>query len=150
MKIVLAIDGSPCSKAAVKEIATRPWPAGSQVKVLSVATVLEPNAPDPLHFVAPMRLELLARERARLQDLVERTAGRLRDNAVEKSLQIETEVIDGSPKAVIVKVAEQWGADLIVLDCHGYGPLQRFLLGSVSQAVAVHAPCSVEIVRSSH
>jgi hypothetical protein len=48
MKILLAIDGSPCSDAAVQEIATRPWPEGSQVKILSVATVPLPDAPDPL------------------------------------------------------------------------------------------------------
>jgi nucleotide-binding universal stress UspA family protein len=59
-------------------------------------------------------------------------------------------VIDGSPKQVIVEQAEQWGADLIVMGCHGFGPVKRFLLGSVSQAVAVHAPCSVEIVRLRH
>lgn len=148
MKILLAIDGSPCSEAAIKEVATKPWPASSQVKVLSVAAAPEPNAPDPLHIVQPMRLELLKRERARLRELVKRTAAWLRENAGEKSLQIETAVIDGTPKVVIIEEAERWGADLIVIGCHGYGPLRRFLLGSVSQAVAIYAPCSVEIVRS--
>jgi nucleotide-binding universal stress UspA family protein len=69
---------------------------------------------------------------------------------VEKSLQIETAVIEGDAKLVIIEEAEQWGADLIVVGCHGYGPVKRFLLGSVSLAVAVHAPCSVEIVRHPH
>ena len=63
-------------------------------------------------------------------------------------MQIETTVIDGTPKVVIIEEAERWEADLIVIGCHGYGPLRRFLLGSVSQAVAIYAPCSVEIVRS--
>jgi nucleotide-binding universal stress UspA family protein len=66
------------------------------------------------------------------------------------SLRVVTEVLDGSPKKVIVEEAERWGADLIVIGSHGYGPVRRFLLGSVSQAVALHAPCSVEIVRSRH
>jgi len=150
MKILLAIDGSPCSEAAVKEVAIMLWPAGTEVKVLSAATVLRPNAPDPLHIVGPMRLKLLEREQARLRDLVTRTAAWLRDNAVEKSLQIETAVIEGEPKVVIIEEAERWGADLIVVGCHGYGSVKRFLLGSVSLAVAVHAPCSVEIVRHRH
>jgi nucleotide-binding universal stress UspA family protein len=68
----------------------------------------------------------------------------------EKGLQIETAVIEGEPKVVIIEEAERWGADLIVVGCHGYGPVKRFLLGSVSLAVAVHAPCSVEIVRRQH
>ena len=37
MKILLAVDGSECSNVAVKEVARRPWPAGSEVKILSVA-----------------------------------------------------------------------------------------------------------------
>ena len=131
MKILLAIDGSPCSEAAVKEVATTPWPASSQVKVLSAATVLQPNAPDPLHVVTAMRLELLERARAQLRDLVERTAAWLRENAVEKSLQLETAVIDVTPQVVIIEEAERWGADLIMVGCHGYRPVKRFLLGSV-------------------
>jgi nucleotide-binding universal stress UspA family protein len=150
MKILLAIDGSPCSEVAVKEVATMQWPAGTEVKVLSAATVLRPNAPDPFHVVGPMRLKLLEREQVRLRDLVTRTADWLRDNAVDKSLQIETAVVEGDPKVVIIEEAEQWGADLIVVGCHGYGSVKRFLLGSVSLAVAVHAPCSVEIVRHKH
>ena len=94
MKILLAIDGSPCSEVAVKEFATMQWPVGTQVKVLSAATVAQPNAPDPFYVVGPMRLKLLEREQARLRDLVTRTAAWLRDNAVEKSLQIETAVIE--------------------------------------------------------
>ena len=41
-----------------------------------------------------------------------------------------------------------WGADLVVLGTHGHGPAGRFLLGSVAHSVALHAPCSVEVVRS--
>jgi nucleotide-binding universal stress UspA family protein len=97
-----------------------------------------------------VRLELVEKEHARLQDLVEHTAARLRENETGKHLHIDTAVRDGSPKNEIIEEAEQWGADLIVVGCHGYGNLKRFLLGSVSQAVAVHAPCSVEIVRRHH
>jgi nucleotide-binding universal stress UspA family protein len=53
----------------------------------------------------------------------------------------------GSPRSVILDEAESWGADLVVVGSHGYGAWQRFLLGSVSQAVVSHAKCSVEVVR---
>ena len=62
-------------------------------------------------------------------------------------LKITTEVANGSAKDVILDEAERWGADLIVLGSHGYSGWRRFLLGSVSHAVATHARCSVEIVR---
>ena len=53
----------------------------------------------------------------------------------------------GSPREVILDEADHWGANLIVVGSHGYRGLTRFLLGSVSQAIASHAKCSVEIVR---
>jgi len=54
----------------------------------------------------------------------------------------------GIPKVVIIDDAKKWGADLIVVGSHGRTGLDRFLLGSVSEAVARHAACSVEIVRA--
>lgn len=151
MKILLAIDGSPCSEAAVREVAARQWPERSVVKILSVVTVPLPDVPlDPFFVTYAAHLEMKKKERTRLEELVERTSSELPKHVVSKELHIETAVIDGSPKQVIVEQAEQWGADLIVVGCHGFGPVKRFLLGSVSQAVAVHAPCSVEIVRLRH
>jgi nucleotide-binding universal stress UspA family protein len=52
-----------------------------------------------------------------------------------------------APKEIILQNAEEWGADLIVCGSHGRRGLSRFLLGSVSEAVASHAKCSVEIIR---
>ena len=150
MKILLAVDGSLCSESAVNEVASRQWPVGTQVKVLCAVTVPQPNAPDPFHVVGPMRLQLLEKKQAEVYDLVTRTADWLRDNAVANTLQIEAAVVEGDPKVVIIEEAERWRADLIVVGCHGYGPVKRFLLGSVSLAVAMHAPCSVEIVRQRH
>ncbi len=77
---------------------------------------------------------------------VERAAATLRGGE-NGGLQVSTEVLTGSPKSTIVEEAEAWGADLIVVGSHGYRTWERMLLGSVSQAVAAHAECSVEIVR---
>ena len=54
----------------------------------------------------------------------------------------------GEPRSVILETAKEWGADLIVVGSHGRRGLDRFLLGSVSEAVAIHAPCSVRVVRA--
>jgi nucleotide-binding universal stress UspA family protein len=51
------------------------------------------------------------------------------------------------PKELILKEASDWGAHLIVLGSHGRRGLDRLLLGSVSEAIAAHAPCSVEVIR---
>ena len=137
MKILLATDGSPCSEAAVGEVCRRPWPAGSEVKVLSVASIPFPTEKGETYVIEDAYR--LATE------VAERTAQRIRAEA--PALRAQPEMINGLPKQVILEEAERWRADLILMGSHGYGPVQRFLLGSVSQAVALHAPCSVEIVR---
>ena len=62
-------------------------------------------------------------------------------------LKVTAKIKAGSAKDAILDEAESWGANLIVLGSHGYSGWQRFLLGSVSHAVAMRAHCSVEIVR---
>jgi nucleotide-binding universal stress UspA family protein len=65
----------------------------------------------------------------------------------ENPAGIETEVLGGAPQRAIVERARDWGADLIVVGSHGYGFWSRALLGSISNAVVNHAPCSVLVVR---
>ena len=146
MKILLATDGSDCSKAAVNSVAERPWPEGSEVKIISAMEI--PHAPTTETWVFPdsyySELDRVAREQseAAVKDAVERIESRKASR-----LEIITKIINGSAGEVILDEAERWDADLIVLGSHGYSGWQRFLLGSVSHAVATHAHCSVEIVR---
>ena len=148
MKVLLAFDGSPCSLAAVKEVAIRRWPTGTTVKLLAVVTTWIPGIPDPFLIGAAIYVDSMEAERKRLHKLVDTTASELRKSKADGKLRIETMVVDGSPKEVIVEEAETWGADLVLIGSHGYGNVKRFMLGSVSQAVATHAPCSVQIVRA--
>jgi nucleotide-binding universal stress UspA family protein len=148
MKILLAIDGSVYSHAAVEEIAKRPWPAESEVKVISVAETpiigIEPwgaGVAVPAYFE---ELQRTAREAAKA--VIESALVRLK-TAEDKTLNVNSEIIQGSPRQVIVEEAERWGADLIVMGSRGLGAWNRLLLGSVSSSVVHHAKCSVEIVR---
>jgi nucleotide-binding universal stress UspA family protein len=52
-----------------------------------------------------------------------------------------------SPKELILSEAVEWNADLIVVGSYGRRGMSRLVLGSVSEAVALHANCSVEIIR---
>ena len=146
MKILLAIDGSPCSDAAINAVASRPWPTGSEVRIVSAFEV--PLSPTPEAWAISSQyfdeMERAAREQA--QDVVKAAAEKIETQA-GPSLSVTTEVLIGSPRSAILDESEDWKADLIVLGSHGYGALQRFLLGSVSQAVVSHAKCSVEVVR---
>lgn len=56
-------------------------------------------------------------------------------------------VVDGDPRHVILKTAEEVGADLIVLGSKGRSRLAELLMGSVAHEVARSAPCSVLLVR---
>lgn len=147
MKILLAIDGSSFSDAAVDEIGQRPWPAESEVKIISV--VEPPLLPTVETWVPPENyieaLEQAGEEQGR--STVSKAADRI-TNAQGDKLRVATEIVKGYPKHAIIEAAESWGADLIVVGSHGYRGLTRLWLGSVSQAIALHAKCSVEIVRS--
>jgi nucleotide-binding universal stress UspA family protein len=63
--------------------------------------------------------------------------------------KVHSAVEEGDPKSKIVEDAAHWHADLIILGSHGRKGMDRFLMGSVSDAVARHAPCSVQVVRIS-
>lgn len=137
MKILLPVDGSYCSLAAAHEVAHRPWPEGSIVRMIYVSEsqgedrdVYPPKKGRPF----PPPPEPLGKALGAFEG----AAG---------SLAVEARILHGSPKVAILDEAEQWGADLIVLGAQGTTGIERFLIGSVSLAVAAHAKCSVEIVR---
>jgi len=146
MKILIAVDGSDCSDAAVAAIAGRPLTAGTEIRVLSV--VESPYVPTPETMALPENyfdeMEKVAQDQA--QTAVKSATSRL-EAAHGSKATIGGVIAKGHPKEAIIDEAEKWGADLVVLGSHGYRGWQRFLLGSVSQAVASHANCSVEIVR---
>lgn len=144
MRILLAVDGSPGSDAAVREVLSRPWPQGTELRVVSVAHPA-PFIPDPVLIGAAVHYESLEKERERAAADVSRVAGEAARQAPD--LTVTTATFEGSPKNNLLTEAEHWGADLVVVGSHGRGAVGRFLLGSVSHALALHAPCSVEIVR---
>jgi nucleotide-binding universal stress UspA family protein len=144
MKILIAIDGSDFSQAALESVIARPWPTDTEVRVLNVVeppSLLmgrEMAGPDP-EFEAVWKA---LREQAK--DLVAKATDKLR----RSQLNASPELVEGDPKSQIIDIAERWRADMIVLGSHGRTGLARFLMGSVSQAVVRHAHCSVEIVRA--
>jgi nucleotide-binding universal stress UspA family protein len=145
MKILLAVDGSTFGDEAINEVAGRPWPAGTEVKAICAVEppfvgAAEPWAIPPTYFGD---IEKAALERGRAT--VAAAAAKLAENPSRLTVSTATPI--GWPKQVILDEAEALHADLIVVGSHGYGAWDRFLLGSVSNAVAAHAKCSVQIVR---
>jgi nucleotide-binding universal stress UspA family protein len=150
MKILLATDGSDCSVGAAHSVASRPWPDGTVFNVLSVEELIVLDgqmAASSLSATYPASLleELMTQARDRASSAFE-TARKILQRAGMKVLDDHALPV-GEPRAVILDTAKTWGADLIVLGSHGRRGMDRFLLGSVSEAAALHAQCSVEVIR---
>ena len=90
--------------------------------------------------------EKTARENA--AKIITDTADKLKAFSDAKKVAVSSDVLFGSPDSRIVETAEEWHADLIVVGSHGYSRWERLLLGSVSDSVVHHAPCSVLVVRT--
>ncbi len=149
MKVLLAVDGSPCSKLAIDSIAGRVWPADTVFKVL---TVLEPFHPELAGWhsgYVPLALEAQQERLNEARTLVEETAALLATSCQQPGTEaVSSEVLEGNVKERIVECAREWHADMIVMGSHGRQGIEKLFLGSVSQAVLTEAPCSVEIVKT--
>lgn len=144
MKILLATDGSEFSLLAARSLAQRPWPDGTAMRVLSVAELHVPLLQVPYFSHAAM--ENLRAQAMRKAEEAEMAAEEiLADAGLEESGTVA--VPAATAEEIILQNAEEWGADLIVCGSHGRRGVSRFLLGSVSEAIASHAKCSVEIIR---
>lgn len=146
MKVLLATEGSKFSQAAVEKCCK--LFAESDNTEIRVVSAFERTIPptEPFAVSAEYIQEIDNASRKQAAEIVSKAEGELRRRF--PSFEVTTNVLAGSPAQVIVDEAEKWGADVIVVGSHGYGFWRRAWLGSVSNAVAHHAPCSVLIVRS--
>jgi nucleotide-binding universal stress UspA family protein len=145
MRIILAVDDSPCSKAAVDFVRRTHWQKDTRVIVV---TALATPLPVLSLIDAGGRLidaEILEASRRGAQDVVTGVEHELRD----LGLPVQTEVALGDPREVILRVAQEHSADLIVVGSHGRSGIPKLLMGSVASHVVTHAPCNVLVVKTS-
>lgn len=142
MRVLLAVDGSDCSIAAARSVAGRRWPAGTEVKIVSAIDIPVP-ATEPWYVDAGLMNRLRDEETGRMRDAALTVKKIITGAGLKASLAMPI----GPAKSVILDEANMWGADLIVTGSHGRRGVDRFLIGSVSEAVAMHAHCSVEVIR---
>jgi nucleotide-binding universal stress UspA family protein len=146
VRIIIGIDGSPASLDAVREVASRVWPPMSEVRVIAVNDPLTPTLIGQL--VPPVRRiieESNEADREWLQKILASAIGQLGTSG----LTVSTQVREGDPKRELPNAAEEWGADCVFVGSSGFSNrFERFVLGSVSAAVAARACCSVEVVRT--
>lgn len=144
-RLLVAVDGSPGSLSTIADVASRPWPTGSEIEIVTVIHSQVPFFPDPSFSLAAAHMEEERRQEHAAPALLEDAVSRIR--ATAPGAAVSSKVLEGDPAEAIVEEAERLGANEIFVGHHGHGALRRGLLGSVSQKVAHHAHCSVHIVR---
>ena len=140
MKVLLAIDNSKFSEAATQHVASQCRSEDTEILVLNVVEPISTSPPPQMSPGYYPELEDQVRQARALVEEADRTLSLA-------GFRVSTSVAEGNAKSVILDKAAEWRAGLIVLGSHGRMGLERFLLGSVSEAVARHAHCSVLIVR---
>jgi nucleotide-binding universal stress UspA family protein len=142
VRLLIGVDGSPDAEAAVRAVARREWPAGSAARLV---TVLDARLFTALAFMPPEARAIAGDEDAQTwaSKMIEAMAEPLRT----RGLVVSSVITEGDPKHVLLNEAEHWEADCIFTGARGHSRIERFMIGSVSAAVAAQAPCSVEVVR---
>lgn len=145
MKILLAIDDSKFSEAAVQAVVAQAHSKKTEVRILHVVEPPSLLVAREMGGYDPSLEAVWDQETKQAQTLVAKAAETLSVRGFKTSVVVK----QGDPKSMIIDVATEWNADLIVLGSHGRKALDRFLMGSVSEATVRHAVCSVEVVRLS-
>ncbi|MBV9211794.1 MAG: universal stress protein [Acidobacteria bacterium] len=110
----------------------------------------EPLMPTAIGYLVPPVKRWIEESNATDRAWVQKIADRAAQELSKAGLKVETSINEGDPKRVLVTEAQAWGADCIFVGSAGYSNrFERFMLGSVSAAVAARAHCSVEVVRES-
>jgi nucleotide-binding universal stress UspA family protein len=144
MHVLVPTDGSDCAEVALRAVAARPWPEGTEVKVICVPEVPVLAGAYP-YYPPEVVLEVARANEAHAQDAVLKGARILKKAGLcvsEQSIEARE-----SPVRAVLGMADLWNADLIVMGSHGRRGFDRYVIGSVSESVALHAHCSVEVVR---
>ncbi|HEU4835610.1 MAG TPA: universal stress protein [Pyrinomonadaceae bacterium] len=144
IRILIGVDNSSDSQAAVEAVCHRNWPNGAEVGLLAVVDTVMPITPNPSEPAVMKWIEVADENNwDEVRAVFEPSAIRLRN----KGLRAEVLIRRGNPADQILEEADSWGADCIFVGAKGTRGIERLLLGSVSSAVSARAHCSVEVVR---
>ncbi len=148
LRIIVGFDGSADSQVAVDAVARRSWPAGTTVRVLTVAEEKSLGL-----YLSNLMIGMWG-ESAKTgngenenPDVVQRLAESAAARLSEAGVTAEAIKMDGDPKDALLNMAEEWNADAIFIGARGHRAIQAESLGAVASVMAARANCSIEIVR---
>jgi nucleotide-binding universal stress UspA family protein len=143
--IVVGTDGSDTAAKAVNEAAELARALGASIELVCA---YEPVPSQRLRSEArevPSDVQWMVTPR----EDADATLRQASETVEEAGVPVSAYAREGDPADAILDVAEERGADLIVVGNKGMTGAKRFLLGSVPNKVSHHAPCSVLIIRTS-
>ena len=144
VRLLIGVDSSADSNAAVEAICNRHWPRGTEVGLLTVVDTVMPLTSNPSEPSAMKWIEVADEKNwNEVREIFEPAARRIRSAGIHAEVLIRR----GNPAHEILEEADTWGADCIFVGAKGTRGIDRLLLGSVSSAVSSRAHCSVEVVR---
>jgi len=145
VRLLIGVDGSPDAAAAVHAVAARTWPVGSAVRLV---TALDARMCTALAFQRLPGQTGTERSDTDESGWMAETLDAIAAPLYKRDLAISSIITAGDPKQVLLDAAEHWEADTLFVGARGLSRAERFMLGSVSAAVAARAYCSVEVVRA--
>lgn len=144
IRILVGVDNSADSKAAVDALCDRQWPKRTEVGLLAVVDTVMAIAPDPADPSPVKWIEVAEKDNwDQVREIFAPAVQKLRS----AGLHAEVLIRRGNPADQILQESHTWGADCIFVGARGTRGIDRLLLGSVSSAVSARAHCSVEVVR---
>lgn len=134
--IVVGTDGSETAGKAVARAATLAQQAGAKLHIVTASGLKPELVPEEFDWLetAGVQAEMILRQAT--------------ESVSETGVEVETHARVGDPASVLIDVAVETDAEMIVVGNKGMTGVARFLLGSVPNRVAHHAPCDVLIVRT--
>jgi nucleotide-binding universal stress UspA family protein len=127
-RILVGLDGSPLAETILDPVQALARRLGAEIVLLYVTHVPEKVPAAPL---GPALDEIVAQDRERARAYLEGVARKV----AEAGVAVRTAVCAGEAAAEIVRYAERERIDLIALATHGRSGMQRWLYGSVTDAV---------------
>lgn len=156
MKVLIGYDGSESANATFEELKRAALPRDTEILVATVASIWMPTTDIASLPGAAIASRRVAGTMAQLQNQTERTLKEAEEMLSEAAAriksdfpdwQVETAVLSGDAALEIIRKADEWHADLIVVGSQNRSAIGRFFLGSVSQKVVIEANCSVRVAR---
>jgi nucleotide-binding universal stress UspA family protein len=142
--IVVGTDGSETAGKAVLQATELARQVGASVSLVSAYEPVSANRLREEKREVPKDMEWMVNPREDVEATLKEAAETLEGAGVN----VDTYAREGDAADAILDVAEETGADLIVVGNKGMTGTKRFLLGSVPNKVSHHAPCSVLIIRT--